>query len=60
MATEKKTYRRIDKPTPNGGAYSIAYFRDDEGKPCEEKDAKSFEFVEYDKNGVLIKRTYTI
>lgn len=40
---------RIDGPTPNGGVYSIAYFRGD----------GSMEIVEFDADDVAIFRTYS-
>jgi hypothetical protein len=43
-----KPPERHDGPTPNGGAYSIAYFRDD----------GSMEIVEFDADGKEIHRTY--
>ena len=30
---------RVDGETPYGGAYSIAYFYDEEHKPCRKSDA---------------------
>ena len=53
-----KTSKRIDEPTPNGGSYSVAYFRDRNGKPCSEKDAVKLEIIEYDENNNQIARTY--
>lgn len=49
---------RIDGPTPNGGAYAIAYFRDADGKPCSKDMATNIEIVEFDENGRDVFRTY--
>ncbi len=39
---------RADGPTPNGGAYSVAYFRDASGNPCTKDESYSMEIREYD------------
>lgn len=49
---------RSDGPTPNGGAYAIAYFADARGNPCVKADARSMEIVEYDADGEAVHRTY--
>jgi hypothetical protein len=54
MADE--TEERVDGPTPNGGAYSIAYFRDAEGNPCQKAGAA--EIVEFDAKGEAVHRSY--
>ena len=51
--------KRIDEPTPNGGAYSVIYFKDKDGNPCSESAAKHFEIIEYDENNEPIMHTYT-
>lgn len=51
-------FERVDGPTPNGGAYAIAYFRDSDGKPCPKDKAKTMEIVEYDEKGNDLFRTY--
>jgi len=51
MADEKKSLpkpQRSEGPTPNGGAYAIAYTNTD----------GSMEIVEFDKNDKEIMRTY--
>lgn len=45
-------------PTPNGGAYSTAYYRDATGKPCTKDKATKVEICEYTAEGVCIKRIY--
>ena len=45
---------RIDGPTPNGGAYSIAYYYDKNGNPCDVSTGILGQIVEYDKNGKSI------
>lgn len=52
------TSRRVDGPTPNGGASSKAFFQDDEGNPVEEEQATRVEIVEYDAEQKVIGRTY--
>ncbi len=49
VETESKSPRRVEGPTPNGGAYAIAYVRDD----------GSIEIVEFDRDGRAIARTYS-
>ncbi|KPQ33182.1 MAG: hypothetical protein HLUCCA11_19450 [Phormidesmis priestleyi Ana] len=53
-----KTQERIDHPTPNGGEYSIAYYRDAEGLPTAKQSAVSAEIVEFDSFDRQIFRTY--
>ena len=45
-------------PTPNGGAYSKAYFYDSEGNPCIRENADFMNIVEYDSEGNRINETY--
>lgn len=52
--------KRINEPTPNGGVYSIAYFFDENRKPCIEDKAKFIDIIEYDKDDIPISRTYCI
>lgn len=54
------TSERIDKPTPNGGKYSIAFFYDDAKRPIEKKFATQVEIFEYDENDKVIYRTYGV
>lgn len=44
--------------TPAGGVRSEIYYQDDDGNPVDKKKATRAEIVEYDKNGVAIRRTY--
>ena len=53
-----KTQERIDGPTPNGGAYSIAYFQNEGGEPITKDLASKVEILEFDQNGSVIHRTY--
>ena len=53
-----ETFKRIDEATPNGGTYSIIYYRDGDGHPCSEARACSCEIVEYDAADTPIHRTY--
>ena len=50
--------QRIDEPTPNGRAYSIAYYYDSEGIPCPAEKASKIEIVEFDLHDQIIFRTY--
>jgi len=56
MAEEIST--RIDEPTPNGGAYSIAYWQDADGRPTAKDKAVAVEIHEFDDQGQPIFRTY--
>jgi hypothetical protein len=53
-----KTQERIDEPTPNGGEYSIAYYRAADGSPVAKQSASSIEVVEFDGFDRQIFRTY--
>lgn len=55
-----KTSERRDGPTPNGGAYSIAYYRDASGKPATKDKAVEIEIVEYAADGREVVRTYAV
>ena len=48
---------RSDGPTPNGGAYALAYFSK-AGGPALRGDADAVEIVEYTADGREIFRTY--
>lgn len=50
--------RRIEGPTPAGGAYAIGYFRDAAGDPCPESEAASIEIVEFTRDGRVVGRTH--
>ena len=49
--------KKIDGPTPNGGAYAIVYFRDSNGNRCNESECYDCEIVEYDNDGRFIFST---
>jgi len=53
-----KTSKRINERTPSGGVYSITYFKDKEGWPCDENSAVHYEIIEYDENDNEIARNY--
>lgn len=46
-----ETSERREGPTPNGGAYSIAYYRDERGVPTTRDRARSVEIIEYNVDG---------
>jgi hypothetical protein len=50
--------RRVDEKTPNGGAYSIAFFFNDRRESVDETEATGMEVVEYLADGTEIFRTY--
>lgn len=52
-----ETSERREGPTPNGGAYSIAYYRDERGVPTTRDQARSVEIIEYDVEGEAIHST---
>jgi len=52
-----ETSERREGPTPNGGAYSIAYFRDERGVPTTKDRARSVEIIEYGVEGEAIHST---
>lgn len=49
---------RSDNPTPCGGDYSIAYYYDEEGFPCEKINANFVNIVEYAADGTRINEHY--
>ena len=51
--------RRIEGKTPNGGAYAIIYFMDENGAPTTEEKSVSCEIHEFDEKGNIIFRTYS-
>ena len=55
---EKQYFERVDGPTPAGGVYYIAYFRDTKGQPCIKDDAVHYEIVEFDENNEVLAHTY--
>ncbi len=52
------TEQRIDKPTPNGGDYSIIYYQDADGNSITKDKAQKAEAVEFNSTGKEIFRTY--
>ena len=51
------TSERREGPTPNGGTYSIAYYRDENGNPTTKGQARIVEIIEYDAKGEAIHST---
>ena len=49
---------RAEGPTPQGGAYSIALFSDQDGNPVEKAQALRVEIHEFDTDDRCIFRTY--
>ena len=47
-------------PTPSGGDYSVAYFYDNEHRPCIKSDAHFINIVEYNNAGERINEAYGI
>lgn len=45
-------------PTPNGGVYSTAYYRNKWNEPCRPEEACYIEIGEFDENGVRINGVY--
>lgn len=58
FTSKKETSQRIDKPTPSGGAYSIIYYQDNNGKPVSKTKAVKVEIIEYSQDGTELLRTY--
>lgn len=46
--------------TPSGGAYSIAYYYDEDGLPCPKAKAKSVHIVEYAESGERVNEVYGV
>jgi len=55
-----ETSERRDGATPNGGIYSIAYYRDADGTPTTKDQAAEIEIVEYAADGREVFRTYAV
>jgi hypothetical protein len=49
---------RTEGPTPAGGVYAIAYFRDDRGNPAPKDRATQVEIHEFSADGQELRRTY--
>ena len=47
-------YKRINEPTPNGGAYSEIYYFDDAGLPADQETATKCVIRECAEDGTLI------
>jgi hypothetical protein len=58
MVAETQTSERVDRPTPNGGAYSVANFLDSQGRPCPKAQAVGMEIMEFDAADQCVGRTY--
>lgn len=52
-----KTSEKVIQETPNGGAYYIAHFFDENDNPTSKERAKKFIIAEYDKNDNFIQET---
>lgn len=52
------TQERKNNKTPNGGAYSIAYYMDESGAPTDKKIATHVMFIEFDDEDKEIHRAY--
>ena len=55
---DKVYSERVDGVTPNGGAYSIAYFQNNRGDRTTKDKAKRIEILEFDVLDNIINRTY--
>ena len=55
---DKPQPRRSEGPTPNGGAYALAYGFDAAGNPVELEQAETVEIHEHTDDGDVIHRTY--
>lgn len=55
-----KNYKRIEGVTPNGGAYSVAYYFNKNNEPCPPQKAYRVEIIEYDKDDNRINITYSL
>lgn len=58
MGSVESYQDRSEGPTPEDGAFSVAYWRDVRGRPCRKQDAAGAEIVEFDGNNRVIFRTY--
>jgi hypothetical protein len=58
MPGDAETSERIEGPTPNGGAYSIANFLDAGRAPTTRDRAVFLEIMEYDEDGNMLFRTW--
>lgn len=53
-----RTQTRTNGPTPNGGAYAIAYWQDAKGDPTPQERAVKAEIIEFTQQGKEVQRTY--
>jgi hypothetical protein len=53
-----RTKTIAEGPTPNGGAYAIAYWQDRQGNPTTSDKALKVKVVEFDANDRVIVLTY--
>lgn len=60
VETDPRFTERGDGPTINGGAYSIAYYYDQQGNPCPKEEAARVNIVEYTENGERLNETYAL
>lgn len=58
LTQDPRFTERHDGPTPSGGDYSIAYYYDKDGHPCEKKQAASVNIIEFSKEGIRLNETY--
>lgn len=58
MRVDNLLWERKDEPTPNGGVYSIAHYKNAKGQPIDKKEAVAAEIIEYDSDGQEIMRFY--
>ncbi len=58
MSITRHISERTEGPTPNGGAYAIAYWLDARGNPCGKAVAVAAEIIEYDATGSQVFRSY--
>ena len=58
MAKEFIPYERKNACITPGAVYSIAFFYDENGNPCNKEDAVRVNIVEYDKNDQRVNETY--
>jgi hypothetical protein len=55
---DKITSEKKDGPTPNGGAYSIGYYMNDEGMNVPKDEATQIIIKEYSADGIIIQTTH--
>lgn len=51
---------RAEGPTPNGGAYSMAFYYDDNGNPAPKSEATRCNIIEFDENDNFVNETMGI